>query len=314
MNVSANKTNRESDPKHSESIFAADRDIASPIFVFGQPLSGTPLLQKLINSTNVALLYGEHLGILRGIAESYFEFFRNDNVEKFCSTGNDSEIHSLTLEALRNSNAASSLSNGFTAAQVDAAYKTFVHRLINPCGLRLRWGFVEIRYCAGKDFVVPFLHDLFPQAQFVFLTRHPVPQLAGVLQSRLGDYDPLQAASAWGDQVRCMFQYCRDFPDHAVLTRVEDITRADEFAILELFTWLKLPFSDKQREILRQARQSEMTPARQKPVDEAASKAFMHVLSQAIAYGCNIPEGRALYGAMAEAGTTRKSPASSLEK
>jgi Sulfotransferase family len=258
-----------------------------PIFVFGQARSGATLVQRLINSTNLALVSGEHLGMLKGIADSYTEFFEDEEAPAFCPDKTADRRHmERTVRRLRDPKGFASSNNGLTVSHVKNCYRSFVYSLCNPTGMNTRWGFKEIRYCAGKDFVVPMLHSLFPAARFVFMVRHPLGQVWSVLRVRRRKLPPQQAARLWLDQAACMLKYCRELPQNSVLARYEDIVSRDEKGARELFSWLGLPFTEIQRRILFRAC---------KAGAKAENKKLPRPVSVAILRECYFPEGAALY-------------------
>jgi Sulfotransferase family len=263
-----------------------DVQASRPIFIFGQARSGTTLLQRLINSTNVALVYGEHLGILAGIAESYFEFFGHSELKRFCAAIADPEYRARTLRDLRNPKFFCAGSNGFGADHVAGAYRSFLLTLINPFNAGPRWGFKEVRYCAGRDFVVPLLISLFPKSQFVFTIRAPFAQVGSVLTTGWWKYSPEEAANRWVEQARAMLQYCREFPKNSVLARYEDLVQPDERAIRELFSWLDLPYLKEQSSILLRLGKVGATPKPRRTLEE---------LREAVLQRCAFPDALALY-------------------
>ena len=52
-------------------LLKRDRE-KSPIFLLGTHRSGTTLLQRIVNSSEDAMIWGEHGGFLGDIAEAYF--------------------------------------------------------------------------------------------------------------------------------------------------------------------------------------------------------------------------------------------------
>jgi Sulfotransferase family len=259
---------------------------ARPVFICGQPRSGTTLLQRLVNSTGVVVVHGEHLGVLKGIAESYFDFIQDSKFHEFCAPEEDGGFKARTLDCLCEAASFPALVNGFTDASVVQSYRDFVYALINRCGIGSRWGFKEIRYCFGEDRVVPFLQSLFPAAQFVFTVRHPIRQVASVLNCRWWNYTPQEAADRWMQQVRYMLRYCREFPNNAVMARYDDLVAKDENTVRELFSLLDLPYRRKQREIL-----FGMEKTGAAPQGRSLTRAFKLM----IARRCGSPETRVLY-------------------
>lgn len=259
-----------------------------PIFLIGQPRSGTTLLQRLINSTGNALLCGEHLGLLRGVAQSYMEFFHHPRLRSLIRHQNLGVARAArAVQKLRDPRLFSALVNGLDMEYVLGVYRCFVRSVGNPCNVCTRWGFKEILYCTGRDFVVPMLRGLFPDAQFVFTVREPLKQVKSVVHAGWWHHTVEQAANLWVDQARAMLQYCHEMPKSAMLVRYEDLICRDELAVRELFGWLGLPFDGYQRRILFKVGKIGATPKRGK---------LPPAVQRTIVQRCLGPESRALYG------------------
>ena len=257
-----------------------------PIFICSQPRSGSTLVQRLINSTQKAVIYGEHLGLLKGVADSYHNFCQNEQYGEFCTSKVDPQFHSRTLKLLINPKLFPALVNGLSVEGVRRAHRIFVEKFVNSCKCRQRWGFKEVRYCDGRDFVMPFLLSLYPNAQFVFTVRNPIQAVSSVLHCKWWNRTPEQAAQFWLDQATCMSQYSRKFPDNCMLVRYEDVISNDGKAVRELFAWLKLPYLKRQSMILFHMEKTGATPP---------AKGLSKTLATDIARWCSLPEALQLY-------------------
>jgi hypothetical protein len=229
----------------------APDDLARPIFVFAHPRSGSTLLQRLLNSLDGVIIYGEHLGILKGVAKSYLDFM-NRRGHPFCSENPDAaEVHAQNLARLKDPSDFSPNANGLSYPHVRASFRRFVGQLLHPIHEPQfqRWGFKEIRY-GGDDFVFEMLLDLFPRATFLLLVRHPFEQITS-LQGTGWAPKPLDVrAQAWRDQAVAFLKYRQASPDHTFLLRYEDLTSRDSGAAGRLIEALGHAFGAPQEEIL----------------------------------------------------------------
>ena len=55
---------------------------AFPIFLLGSGRSGTTLLQKILNSADDVMIWGEHGGFLKPIARAYFDHTEKPKVNQ----------------------------------------------------------------------------------------------------------------------------------------------------------------------------------------------------------------------------------------
>ncbi|MCW5891966.1 MAG: sulfotransferase [bacterium] len=148
---------------------------AGPVFVLGHARSGTTLLQRVLNSYDDVLVWGEHAGIVRPLADAYFGGLATPNLFE----------HARPLaEVLRDSAAASSWQAWMTwlgPAEWPVAFRRMLETLFVPEGLpgKRVWGFKEIRYGAEPgDRTLAFLHALWPDARFAFVVRNPLNTFA----------------------------------------------------------------------------------------------------------------------------------------
>jgi hypothetical protein len=149
--------------------------VSAPVFVLGHARSGTTLLQRVLNSYDDVLVWGEHAGVLRPLADAYFTGLATPNLFK----------HARPLaEVLRDSAAASSWQAWMTWLGPDewpVAFRRMAEVLFVPDGLPTKrvWGFKEIRYGADAgDRTLEFLHALWPDALFAFVVRDPMNTFA----------------------------------------------------------------------------------------------------------------------------------------
>jgi len=152
-------------------------DGRQPIFVLGAARTGTTLLQRLLNSYDDILIWGEHAGFLEDVARGFFRAWENPNV--FQATNRVGDV-------LHDSRPADTWQGwmGWSGREDWVrTFRTFVESLFVPDGLpgKRHWGFKEIRYLATPgDRILEFLRLLYPDGIFVFIVRHPLNAIASV--------------------------------------------------------------------------------------------------------------------------------------
>jgi hypothetical protein len=222
-----------------------------PIFVFAQPRSGSTLVQRLVNSLEDVILYGEHLEVLTGVAAAYDTFMARRG-HSFCSEDSDrAAVQAKALHRLKDPTDFSPNANALSYEHVRATFRDFVKALVHPVRdpRFRRWGFKEIRYWS-HDRVFEMLIDLFPQATFVFVVRHPLEQIASHEGTGWGKASIRERAERWRDQAVSYLEYHRRRPDLSRLVRYEDLTRADSDAGRALIEFLGYAYTARQDEIL----------------------------------------------------------------
>jgi len=226
-----------------------------PIFVFAQPRSGSTLLQRLLNSLENVIIYGEHLGLLKGVADSYIGFLKDPKRREFCSDTVDVEaFRTETVNRLKDPLHFSAITNGLVGDEFDDTYRHFIKTLLHgaPASDTRRWGFKEIRYGVG-DVVFEMLLKLFPAASFVFLVRHPLHSLESIEGTGWWKTSFDENLQGWFAQASNYLNYHRQFPKHSFFVKYEDLTNPGTQTASELFKWLGYKFTSTQEHLLHNA-------------------------------------------------------------
>lgn len=155
-----------------------------PVFVLGAARTGTTLLQRILNSYDDILVWGEHAGVLRDLAAAYFRGAESPYLFS----------HALPLaEVLAGSEPENRWQAWMTwlgREQWPAVFREIVEALLVPRGLpgKQHWGFKETRYLGDgiEDRTVEFLHAPYPEALFAFVVRHPLNALASARRMTFG--------------------------------------------------------------------------------------------------------------------------------
>jgi len=161
----------------------ADPLTRQPVFVLGHARSGTTLVQRVLNSYDDVLIWGEHAGVLRDVARAWH---RAVTSEQFFRDARP------LAEVLRDSDPTASWQAWMTwvdPASWTALVRRFVEGLFLPQGLpgKRVWGFKEVRYRGEPtDPTFALLRHLHPDALWVFVVRHPLEVMASQRRTPFG--------------------------------------------------------------------------------------------------------------------------------
>jgi hypothetical protein len=146
-----------------------------PIFLFGAARTGTTLLQRLLNSYDDVLIWGEHAGMLEPVAEAFYRGWENPHLFR------DRIPLAEVLADSRPAERFQAWLGWYGREEWTAAFRTLIERLFVPDGLpgKHYWGFKEIRYMSRpEDRTLDLLRLLYPDALYVFIVRNPYNALA----------------------------------------------------------------------------------------------------------------------------------------
>jgi len=218
-----------------------------PIFLLGSGRSGTTLLMKILNSVDDIMLYGEHGGFLKQIAESYFLNFTDYEIKKrFINEVEPDLVFTKKYEY----NMGYPWLHWYGKDTIKRNYKKFVESFFNPDKLskRVFWGFKEIRYGIG-DQVLEMLIDLYPNARFVLIARDPVDVIASQLvMGKWGDLNNI--VKNWASQNDHMLKFYSKNKENCFLIKYEEMISKDSDKLNHLFEWLGFEISAKQFNVL----------------------------------------------------------------
>ena len=229
---------------------------AFPIFLLGSGRSGTTLLQKILNSADDVMIWGEHGGFLKQIAQAYFHNTENPNVnEQIFDKNAVAKDPNLDFNRFGPTVVGYSWMNWYGRREVAANFAGLIESFFHPPGMEKRhWGFKEIRY-GGDDRTIELLAELFPTARFVFIARNPVDVIASQAALGWGSKTALstgwkQLAEAWAAQNRGLLEFERANEERTHFVRFESLISKDSGAIEDLFEWLGFETSDRQGELV----------------------------------------------------------------
>jgi hypothetical protein len=148
-------------PGRLASLLGAKRGYSDPIFIFASGnRCGSTLLQRLLNSNQDILIWGEQHGCLRDIlpaSEAFadWSFDKDDERDTFRLRGYDNFLPNLSPPP----------------EHIQRATQRYVEMLFAEPAAKLGrriWGFKEVRYPVT---IALLLQDYFPGARFIHLTR-----------------------------------------------------------------------------------------------------------------------------------------------
>jgi len=228
-----------------------------PIFLLGTGRCGSTLLQKILNSVDNIMIYGEHGGFLRQIAEAYFLNLEDKKIEKYIMSQNVAgEDPASVLESLKDPQLWSAWTNWYNRETVRNNFRDFIESFFNPVslGLKLHWGFKEIRYGLG-DRVLEMLADLYPNGRFIFMVRHPVEVVASKIAARMSDGIETDGRK-WVEQNSYFLNFCRQNKERSTVFHYEDLISKNSPQLKQVFDWLGFSLTDKQINIVEATKPS----------------------------------------------------------
>jgi len=222
-----------------------------PIFLLGTGRCGSTLLQKILNSVDNAMIYGEHGGFLKDVARAYFLNLEDKMIEKYIMSQNAAGKDPISVvETLKNPQLWSAWTNWYNQETVRNNFRDFIESFFNPISLeqKVHWGFKEIRY-GLNDRVPEMLTDLYPDGRFVFIVRHPVDVVASKISARASD--GIEAdAHTWVAQNSYFLDFFRENRERSRIVCYEELISNDIKQLNQLFDWLGFALSDRQRDII----------------------------------------------------------------
>jgi hypothetical protein len=154
-----------------------------PVFIITTGRSGSTLLLRYLNCAEGLVVWGEHAGVLRELAEAYRRLTGRETTE-FVEAARPwvddlkakravlCPLDQMTIEWV----------NGFDPAAIRGAFRRMLLGLFTVGLLETtRWGFKEIHYGCRE---MNLLRQLFAEPRFIMLVRRP----AAILKSKLSAF------------------------------------------------------------------------------------------------------------------------------
>lgn len=196
-----------------------------PIFVFGSGWrSGSTLLQRYINSSGQAFVWGENYDLVRRLVSAFDPILEMDRASQEQAVWHEQH------------------GPGAWTANLNPESKTAIEEALRGALLGYyrgraqtpRWGFKEVRCHSGH---AELLLRLFPQARIVFTVRNPADMLASA-STAFWVKEPAQALNLWREIVSRMAA----FGDERLLTvRHEDLAAGKDDTLTRIAKHLDIP-------------------------------------------------------------------------
>jgi hypothetical protein len=234
---------------------------ATPLLLLGVSRSGTTLFQRILNSYDDVIIWGEHDGYISDIANSYYKIVDSESMEAFSypqSAGDEIE-----LDEYKDPKQWQAWNNWFNKNDIKEIYKQFLIKTFAASWENelTYWGFKEIRYGEG-DRVTEFFIDTFPGAKMVIIFRNPL----NVIESQLSSFENIggrlakirkillipkiyKMAIRWNKKNLSYLTHFKKYPDSINYFSFEEIV-ADEKKLSSVLAWLGLELTDIQRNVL----------------------------------------------------------------
>jgi len=227
-----------------------------PVFILGSGRCGSTLLQSIVNSNPEFLIWGEHNGFLRQLADSYYKTNDADMKRNLRSQ----ESVELSITRLRNPENWNAWENRWSSARLSEQFGRFVKSLFDAGNYsELRWGFKEIRYGISAEDKTPyFLLECFPKARFLIIIRNPMQTILSKLLSwyrgfgrnpYVVDIEIRKLAKIWTEQYANLFlfhHYCKGL---SRIVRYEDLIVPSNLP--DLWSFIGSPEPSSCREVLK---------------------------------------------------------------
>jgi hypothetical protein len=238
----------------------------SPIFLLGTHRSGTTLLQRIINSSEDTVIWGEHGGFLSQVAEAYFFNFEDKTILHNIPKHNyPFHTPQARVRELKNSKLWPAWCNWYSQKEVQDIFRSFIENFFTPPDLKknVSWGFKEIKYGQGCR-TLEMLSDLYADAKFIFIIRDPIDVIAAYFfkyikkTSGLGDRLTIsraielkenceflitKEAEMWRKQNNYFMDFRKKNSQRSLLVVYEDLI-ADPSLAESIFKWLGISYSN----------------------------------------------------------------------
>lgn len=214
-----------------------------PVVLLGSGRCGSTLLQSILNTNASFLIWGEHNGFLRQIADAYFASvhspFLKENLKLTERMDRLRSLHEWTAwDNLRGKTELRDRFRGFT--------RSF---FFDPEAGNVRWGFKEVRYPHdSNDRALQLMFDLFPKTRLIVLIREPEATIFSILsrwtyfRRRDGSIETeeldrriLALADRWVFQYEQLHSFYLSHASNCLLVRYEDLAIPETYQKLVQF-------------------------------------------------------------------------------
>ncbi len=160
-----------------------DKTVSAPVVILSAGRSGSTLLQRIVNTSPNLVIWGEHGGMLSGVANSYQNLIYGKQLNDFHYNRKDKVTKSLITGSYSKYNISINWMNSFDKENSKDLFRNFIFSTLNQ-KVKLtstqKCGFKEILY-SNNDNVVNMLVDLFPDTKFLFSIRNPLDAVLSMM-------------------------------------------------------------------------------------------------------------------------------------
>lgn len=198
----------------------------SPIFIIGQPRSGTTLIQRVLNQADGVCISGEHMGLLKGLLKQSRDALTHKDVDFFFPPIPYRDCIDLYRYRLKDPKYFSASANGIARSWINGALMDFILAIAHPSrkegAMNDRWGFKEVKYgFEDGDAVFRMLTMFWPKAKFILITRNPLDQITSAISRGWWSDDVGEMEARWETQAKTFLQVHKDERYDTNLVRYE---------------------------------------------------------------------------------------------
>lgn len=218
------------------------------LFILGHPRSGTTLVQRLLNSYDDVVIWGEHGAFLKGLSQAFYRVHEHPHL-----WNSPRAWPAKTIPEDKNWSAQGWM-NWFDQAQWLETFQKFMGLIFTPESLKDAkfWGFREVNYITHPtERTFDFLSRAFPNAIFVFVARDFFNVLASIkIHEKASGWRKVKSyAERWKFQNQELWKWHNSGKIKSYWLRYEDFIEG-RGELLNLLAAMGKNFGDAQRQIL----------------------------------------------------------------